>query len=70
MEEDRDLEWEGTKDRTKGKTNQGWGQVEEQMGRADDDEEMEERGMKRQGKDDLQEDEALEDEDLDDFLGR
>jgi uncharacterized protein YjbJ (UPF0337 family) len=55
MDHDRDLGAEGTADKAKGKLNQGMGDVEERVGKATGDEEMEESGLERQGKGNVQE---------------
>lgn len=55
MDHDRDLGAEGGMDKTKGNLNQGLGKAEEKLGDATDNEDMEGRGLERQGKGKVQE---------------
>ena len=68
MDDDRDLGVEGTTDRTKGKLNQGVGDVEERLGDVTGDEEMEASGSERQGKGKVQDGLGKAKQTLDDAL--
>ncbi len=68
MEDDRDLGLEGTTDRTKGNLNQGLGDVEERLGDATGDKEMEASGSERQDKGNMQEGLGKVKQKLDDAL--